>query len=108
FNRAQVAFVSYPEGKSFPVTRDTNNYFNLSVASDGHTFTTVLSQAHIDLYLIAAGATSTQASQLTFGADGQIILAEDGRLDLLNPDSKVKTPLLTQQISWAGSPSSCS
>src|SRR6266571_1193368 len=117
FNRAQVAFVSYPEGKLFPVTRDTNNYFNLSVASDGHTFTTVLSQAHIDLYLIAAGATSTQASQLTFGApvdnlswvpNGQIILAEDGRLDLLNPDSKVKTPLLTQQISWAGSPSSCS
>ena len=117
FNRAQVAFVSYPEGKLFPVTRDTNNYFNLSVGSDGHTFTTVLSQAHIDLYLIAAGATSTQASQLTFGApvdnlswapDGQIILAEDGRLDLLNPDSKVKTPLLTQQISWAGSPSSCS
>src|SRR5438445_3897752 len=117
FSRAQVAFVSYPEGKLFPVTRDTNNYFNLSVASDGHTFTTVLSQAHIDLYLIAAGASSTQASQLTFGApvdnlswssDGQIILAEDGRLDLLNPDSKVKTPLLTQQISWAGSPSSCS
>src|SRR6266567_4592314 len=117
FNRAQVAFVSYPGGKLFPVTRDTNNYFNLSVASDGHTFTTVLSQAHIDLYLIAAGATSTQASQLTFGApvdnlswvpNGQIILAEDGRLDLLNPDSKVKTPLLTQQISWAGSPSSCS
>src|SRR6266699_2650446 len=117
FNRAQVAFVSYPEGKLFPVTRDTNNYFNLSVASDGHTFTTVLSQAHIDLYLIAAGATSTQASQLTFGApvdnlswapNGQIILAEDGRLDLLNPDSKVQTPLLTQQISWAGSPSSCS
>src|SRR5436189_567106 len=117
FNRAQVAFVSYPGGKLFPVTRDTNNYFNLSVASDGHTFTTVLSQAHIDLYLIAAGATSTEASQLTFGApvdnlswapDGQIILAEDGRLDLLNPDSKVKTPLLTQQISWAGSPSSCS
>jgi Tol biopolymer transport system component len=46
FNRAQVAFVSYPGGKLFPVTRDTNNYFNLSVASDGHTFTTVLSQAH--------------------------------------------------------------
>src|SRR6266568_8214857 len=117
FNRAQVAFVSYPEGKLFPVTRDTNNYLNLSLASDGHTLTTVLSQAHIDLYLIAAGATSTQASQLTFGApvdnlswvpNGQIILAEDGRLDLLNPDSKVKTPLLTQQISWAGSPSSCS
>jgi len=100
FNRAQVAFVSYPEGKLFPVTRDTNNYLNLSLASDGHTLTTVLSQAHIDLYLIAAGATSTQASQLTFGApvdnlswapNGQIILAEDGRLDLLNPDSKVKT-----------------
>jgi len=117
FSRAQVAFVSYPGGKLFPVTRDTNNYLNLSLASDGHTLTTVLSQAHIDLYLIAAGATYTQASQLTFGApvdnlswavDGQIILAEDGRLDLLNPDSGVKTPLLTQQISWAGSPSSCS
>src|SRR5438132_10313727 len=71
----------------------------------------------ISISTLAAGATSTQASQLTFGApvdnlswssDGQIILAEDGRLDLLNPDSKVKTPLLTQQISWAGSPSSCS
>src|SRR5207247_7269246 len=116
-NPVQVALLSYPDGKSLPVTRDTSNHLDLSFASDGHPFTTVLSQAHLDLYLLAAGATSTQASQLTFGApvdnlswssDGQIILAEDGRLDLLNPDSKVKTPLLTQQISWAGSPSSCS
>src|SRR5207247_6337472 len=93
FNRAQVAFVSYPGGKLFPVTRDTNNYFNLSVASDGHTFTTVLSQAHIDLYLIAAGATSTEASQLTFGSpvdnlswapDGQFIMAEYGPLGLVH------------------------
>src|SRR5437773_10093394 len=68
FNRAQVAFVSYPEGKSFPVTRDTNNYLNLCLASDGYTLTTVFSQAHSDLYLIAAAATSTQASQLTVGA----------------------------------------
>src|SRR5438034_897623 len=30
FSRAQVAFVSYPGGKLFPVTRDTNNYLSLS------------------------------------------------------------------------------
>ena len=32
---SQIVFVSYPEGKLNPITRDTNNYFDLSVASNG-------------------------------------------------------------------------
>src|SRR5579863_1964449 len=30
YERRQIAFVSYPEGKLSPVTRDTNNYFDLT------------------------------------------------------------------------------
>ena len=38
----QSIFVSYPEGQSHAVTRDTNSYDDLSLAADGHTLATVL------------------------------------------------------------------
>ena len=35
YTRAQIIFVSYPDGKITPITRDTNNYSDLSLAANG-------------------------------------------------------------------------
>ena len=49
FTLNQIAFISYPEAKSRLITRDINNYSDLSVASDGHSLATVLKQSRWDL-----------------------------------------------------------
>jgi serine/threonine protein kinase/Tol biopolymer transport system component len=115
--RQQIIVVSYPEGKSHPVTRDTNNYSDLSLAVDGHTLATVLNQVHLNLYLMPAAEPSAQARQATFGApvysfdwmrDGQLVVGQDSGLNLLNSDSGVKTPLTAEEGFLANDSSACS
>ena len=102
----QIYFVSFPEGKLSPVTRDTNSYIDLSLAADGRTLATVLRQTHQSPYVMPEGAGSSQARELNTGSlvedvswtrDGQLITSSPtSGLALLNPDSGVKTPLVTQ------------
>jgi eukaryotic-like serine/threonine-protein kinase len=102
----QIVFVSFPAGKLSPVTRDTNSYVDLSVAADGHALATVLSQNHLNLYVMPDGASSSQARQLTTGSPvtavswtraGQLITSAGAAgLTLLNPDSGAPTPFLSQ------------
>ena len=112
-SRRQIVFVSYPDGKSHPITRDTNSYEDLSLAADGHTLATVVSESHYGLYLAASdGASPKQlvSAHGTFTADwtpaGQILIDQDGRVSLLNPDSNAKTALTPEgQVSIT--PSAC-
>ena len=115
--RQQIVVVSYPQGKSHPVTRDTNNYSDLSLAADGYTLATVLNQVHLNLYSMPAAAPSAQARQVTSGApvysfdwtrDGQLVVGQDSGLNLLNSDSSVKTPLTTEEGFLATDSSACS
>jgi eukaryotic-like serine/threonine-protein kinase len=102
----QVFFVSYPEGKLSPITRDTNSNIDLSLAADGHTVATVQRQVHLDPYVMPFGASSSQARQLTTGSavddiswtrDGQLIIsAPTSGPALLNPGSGSKTPILSR------------
>jgi eukaryotic-like serine/threonine-protein kinase len=113
----QIVFVSYPDGKLHNVTRDTNNYSEPSVAADGHTLVSVLSQARYDLFTLAAASlNSGQARQVTSGApissfdwtrDGHIVIDSDSGLSLFNPDSGAKTPLVSQPGVIADNPSAC-
>jgi serine/threonine protein kinase len=106
FTQTQIVFVSFPEGKLSPVTRDTNSYVDLSLAADGHALATVLSQTHLNPYVMPDGAGSSQARQLTTGSpvtgvswtrDGQLMTSAGATgLTLLNPDSGAKTPFLSQ------------
>ena len=102
----QIFFVSFPEGKLSPVTRDTNSYIDLSLAADGRTLATVLRQTYLNPYVMPEGAGSSQARQLNAGSsatdvswtrDGQLMTsAPTSGLALLNPDSGAKTPFLPQ------------
>ena len=54
FNRTQIGFVSYPDGKFLPVTRDTNDYSDLSLAANARLLATVLNENRWNLFLLPA------------------------------------------------------
>ena len=60
FQRGQIGYVSYPDGKFEPLTNDTNNYTTLSLSGDGKTLTTIQSQqvGELDMLAAAGGAAS--------------------------------------------------
>jgi len=115
----QIVFVSYPDGKVHNVTRDTNSYSAPSLAADGRTLVSVLSQAHYSLFAMpAASLNSSEARQVTSGApavsfgwmrDGQLVVASDSDsgLALINPESGKETPLVAQAGARADTPSAC-
>src|SRR6266853_1687346 len=64
FNRSQIALVSYPEGKFVPITRDTNDYSDVSVAASGHVIATILGEDRWNLFVMPASSGSAQVRQL--------------------------------------------
>jgi Tol biopolymer transport system component len=102
----QIFFISYPDGKLTPVTRDTNSYVDLSLSADGHTAATVLRQAHLTQSVLAMGdgsaqehlfSTSSLNDMVTWMRDGKLLLsAAAGGLTLLNPESGSQTPFASQ------------
>jgi serine/threonine protein kinase len=116
FKRQQIVFLPYTKGVWHRVTRDTNNYSDISLSSDGHTLATVLSEQHQNLFVIPANGRSGQAQQVSSGAsvyhfswghDGQLFEDQDLALTMLNPASGVKTALMSETGSLAVSPSAC-
>ena len=115
--RRQIVFVSYPDGVFHNVTRDTNNYSEPSLAADGRTVASVLSQPHYDLFTMPAPSLSSGVGrQVTSGApifafswtrDSQLIIDSGSGLDLLNPESGKKTGLVAQAGAFADTPSAC-
>jgi Tol biopolymer transport system component len=109
----QIAYVSYPDGKSYTVTRDTNNYSDPSIASDGHNLATVMSERHWNLFVAPAGG---QLRQVTSGSpinsfswmrDGQIVRDSSSGLGFLNPQSGNTTPLPAPESAFTTRPSVC-
>ena len=105
--QVQIVYVSFPAGKISPVTRDTNSYDDLDLASDGHMLATVQKQTHVNSYVLPAGDGAAQARPFTvegslsnnvsWTRDGQLLIsAAGGGVTLLNPDSGTKTPLAAQ------------
>ncbi len=117
YTRHQIGFVSYPEGKYRAITRDINDYSDLSLSSDGHILATVLNESHWNLFVMPAASTNPgDAKQITSGKpvndftwtpDGKLIIAEDLALSSLDPDSGVKVSLSADDHSIAAEPSSC-
>jgi eukaryotic-like serine/threonine-protein kinase len=113
--RSQVIYVSFPDGKSHAVTRDTNNYSDPSIAADGHTAATVLSEGHWDLFTMPAKGIEPP-HQVTSGAplyhfswtpDGQLVRESRAGLTLLNPATGSDTTLPTPEGNYIGEPSAC-
>jgi eukaryotic-like serine/threonine-protein kinase len=117
FSRNQIVFVSYPDGKLHEITRDTNNYSEPSIAADGRTLVSVLSQSHYNLFVMPATASSgSEARQVTSGApifgfdwthDGKVVMDSGADLDQLDPESGSKTRVVENAGILLNSPSAC-
>jgi Tol biopolymer transport system component len=122
YTRTQVGFLSYPDGRFSPVTRDTNSYSGLSVAASGHVFAAVLDEGRWNMFLMPASGSSADARQVT--SAGQVISAEaytyftwtrDNqwiddhglKLNVINPTTGTRTVIATQEGRPAGTPSAC-
>jgi serine/threonine protein kinase len=116
FNRSQIALVLYPDGKFLPITRDTNDYSDVSVAASGHVIATVLGEDRWNLFVMPASPGSAQARQLTSAEaftnftwthDNQLIADQQNRLNLINPVSGEKSAIATEEGQPNGDPSAC-
>ncbi len=104
----QIFYVSFPDGRLTPVTRDTNSYVDLSLSADGHTAASVLRQAHLLQSVVPVGAGSS--AERPFGAgslndmvsitrDGKLLMsAAAGGLTLANLESGSQTPFASQVL----------
>jgi serine/threonine protein kinase/Tol biopolymer transport system component len=116
YARSQIAFVSYPEGKLNPITRDTNNYFDLSVASSGQELATVLSEERWNLFVMPAASEGSDArmvhsanpfTSFTWTHDGRLIYDKDSTLNWVNSDSAAKGVVAPEPDATSGDPWEC-
>ena len=116
FSRNQLAMLSYPGAKLFPITRDTNSYSDLSVAASGRVLTAVLSEGRWNLYVVPTGAQASSARQVTSTAgdtnftwtrENQIIGDQANTLHAIDPATGTKTPFTGQEGRVGGNPAEC-
>ena len=116
FNQFRIAYVSYPAGKLFPVTHDTSNYAYLSVAADGKTLATVLSESRWNIFVMPVSGEGAQGhnvtptnadTNLTWTHDGFLIADQNAVLNRIDPATGTKTTITTQEGKPSGNPNAC-
>jgi Tol biopolymer transport system component len=117
FTRQQIYFVAYPIGRMDPITRDTSNYSDLSVAANGQILATVLSEERWNVDVMSASeggadahpvAPAAMYTNFTWTRDGRLIDDKDNRLNWVNPETGAKGSFATEQDSSNGDPWQCS
>jgi serine/threonine protein kinase len=113
FTRKQIGFVSYPQGVYSPVTRDTNSYSDLSVASNGHLLATVQNENRWNLQVMPTAGPAAAARQVTsadadtnftWTATNQLISDQANVLNVIDPATGSKTVVPGQAVNgypWA-------
>ena len=116
YTRAQIVFLTYPEGVISPVTRDTNNYSDISLAASGQLLATVLSEGRWNLMVMPAADSGADPrpispvvdfTNISWTHDGRIINDTDNMLHWANPDTGAKGTFVNQADSAAGDPWEC-
>jgi eukaryotic-like serine/threonine-protein kinase len=107
----QIGEVSATDGKFYPITRDTNSYFTLTLSADGKTAATVQMKTTDTLSLFPVlgqdiQTTAVPASQIEdvnafdWTTDGKLIVSDGSQLLRGGPDG-VKETMLTSDSSAA-------
>jgi eukaryotic-like serine/threonine-protein kinase len=115
YSRTQIVFVSYPDGKLSPVTRDTNSYDNPSIAKSGELLAVISAQDHVNLEAMNASsgsdtkslATVTGFTEFAWTGDGKIVDDYFGSIHVVNPETSAQTVLPTIAGSFQGNPKAC-
>ena len=114
FARTQIGFVSYPSGVYSPITRDTNSYSDLSVASSGHLLATVQNENRWNLQLLPAEeptatprqiASADADTNITWTPENQLISDQANVLNRIDPATGNKTVIPGEAVS--GAPWAC-
>jgi len=117
YTRQQIYFVAYPSGHMDPITRDTNNYSDLSVAASGEVLATVLAEERWNLEVMSAadGGTDARAvapasmyTNFTWTHDGRLLDDKDNLLNWVNPGTAAKGVVATGGYPGNGDPWQCS
>jgi eukaryotic-like serine/threonine-protein kinase len=115
-HQVQIGFISYPEGKLYPITRDTNTYSDISVAANGLTLATILSEERWNLFTMPGSGSTAQARSITpalantnftWTPDGQLIGDQADALTRIDPATGSKTVIATEEGRPNGNPSAC-
>jgi eukaryotic-like serine/threonine-protein kinase len=115
FTRQQIIYVSYPDGKSTPVTRDLSNYSDLNISADGRALASVLNESHWNLFITDTKtigdpkqvSTGSPIRGFTWTRDNKLIVDQQYMLSQLDPASGSKTALMADQGSLPSQPNSC-
>ena len=115
YTRQQIVYVSYPEGKLTPLTRDTNSYDYPTVAQTGQLLATVAKQDHMNLeVMITDGGADSKSlnaiaadTSLGWTRDGRIIDDHNGVLHTDNPETGARSVVSTMQDASSYDPSGC-
>jgi Tol biopolymer transport system component len=117
FPEQQISLVTYPEGKIHAVTRDTNNYVDISIAADQRTLATVLLDARWDLFVMRADdQNDASTQQLTSDApiqsfswtpEDKLVIWQNSGLSVLDPATGGRYRLSIPTTSLPSQPSVC-
>lgn len=116
FTRNQIVYSPYPDLRIEPVTRDTNDYADLSLAVTGQLLATVLSEDRWDEEVMSSAQGGTDARKIapaavftnvTWTLDGKLIDDRDNKLNWRNPDSGEKGTFVTESDWIVGDPWAC-
>ena len=113
-HQAQIGLISYPDGKHFAVTRDTNSYSSLSLSANGQLIATILSEEHWNLFVMPASGGEARAvvpsfetTNFTWTADGQLIDDQRNVLNYIDPASGPKSTITPEEGHPGGDPAAC-
>ena len=116
FNRYQLGYLSYPDGKHRQITNDTNNYRSLSLSADGKLAAVV--QTRSTGTLSVAPYTEKQlgtpsivsdrpvAWDFNWTPDGSLLVTLENKIYRMNADGSNRLPLLNDNFA-SSSPVSC-
>ncbi|MGH9747306.1 MAG: protein kinase domain-containing protein [Candidatus Acidiferrales bacterium] len=104
FNRKQIGIVSYPKAEYRALTKDTNDYLSVSIASDGKSIAAIQSQPRGAVTMASYdGKTSAQPSTIsdrpptfafTWGSNDKLLLEQENGIFSMSPDGSNRAPLL--------------
>jgi Tol biopolymer transport system component len=116
FTISQIGYVSYPEGKISGVTHDTNNYTDLSVTANGQVMGAVLGEGRWNLYVVPSNGPASEAKAVApadaftgfpWMPDGHLVADQANTLHWIDPVTRAKTPIPTEEGKPSGNPSAC-
>ena len=121
FGRGQIGSLRRNGGDIEPITRDTNRYTTLTLSADGKTLATVLARSYATVSvfsqtgrqfgqprpLLSQSNEFDEWSVLSWGADGNLLVSNTGRLSKLGSDGKNQTQLLADPTALIVTPSPC-